>query len=201
MEKHLSVEDIEKYMTTSDLSEDYLLWFESVTEHLNECEKCRNALQRAIALESLNEEEGLCEALKLAEQEEEIRRSIVICKLLQMQQQDRMAEVIRRLQGCDLTPYIIHRADFGRQVGTSRGNTKEEILLQDYPGAEITCENNVITVSVPVSKDSDKITVLLVRENGNPEVCEASAEEASQKRIARFSIDEQTDTFEIYIIP
>lgn len=201
MEKHLSVEDIEKYMTSSDLSEDYLLWFENVSEHLQGCKKCRDALQRAIALESLNEEAGLCRALKLAEQEEEIRRSIVICKLMQMQQSNRMAEVIRKLQGNDIMPCIIHRADLSRKAGVSRGNTKEEILLQNYPGAEITCENNVITVSAPIAKDSDKITVLLVRKDGNPVVCEASAEEASQKWITRFTIDEQTDSFEIYIIP
>ena len=70
---HLTVEEIIKYMDTSDLSEEYLLWMEEVSEHLLSCDQCQRSLRKALIVESIFEEGGLSAGLRLLEKEEKIR--------------------------------------------------------------------------------------------------------------------------------
>ena len=46
MRTHLTTDDLIKYMDTTDISEEYLLWFEGITEHIESCEAWRNMKQR-----------------------------------------------------------------------------------------------------------------------------------------------------------
>lgn len=97
-DKHLTAEEIIKYMDASDMSEDYLLWMEEATEHMEVCDVCQERLHRAMTIESVCEEEGFAAGLKLMEHEEEIRGNILIAHLSRMQEQERIAELIRHIR-------------------------------------------------------------------------------------------------------
>ena len=71
-EKHLSAEEIMKYMDTSDLSEEYLLWMEKTSEHLMTCHSCYQKMRQAMLVESICEEGGLEIGLRLLAREEKI---------------------------------------------------------------------------------------------------------------------------------
>lgn len=73
---HLTVEEIIKYIDTSDLSEEYLLWMEEVSEHLLTCDECQRRLRRALIVDSICEDGGLEEGLRLLAEEEKIREKI-----------------------------------------------------------------------------------------------------------------------------
>ena len=50
---HLSIDEIEKITDTSDLSTEYLTWYESVEEHIAECPLCREQIRRKILCDDL----------------------------------------------------------------------------------------------------------------------------------------------------
>lgn len=75
-DSHLTTEEIIKYMDTSDLSEDYLLFMEEVMEHMSRCHFCRHRLQKALTVESICEEGGLAAGLRLLAKEEKIKNRI-----------------------------------------------------------------------------------------------------------------------------
>ena len=80
---HLSVDEIERITDTSDLSPEYLGWYESVEAHLADCALCREQIRRKILCDDLSDAATLKTGIKMLEREEEIRRNIVISKLLQ----------------------------------------------------------------------------------------------------------------------
>lgn len=69
---HLTVEEITQYLDTSDLSEEYLLRMEEISEHLLSCDQCQRSLRKALSVESIFEEGGLSAGLRLLEKEEKI---------------------------------------------------------------------------------------------------------------------------------
>lgn len=77
---HLSVEEIKKYINKNDLTEEYLLWLEKATQHLDDCAICRKRVQEAILIEEMCEENNIADVLKFAAQEEDIRKSITELK-------------------------------------------------------------------------------------------------------------------------
>lgn len=208
MRTHFTIEDIEKYMDTSDFSEEYLLWMEEVTEHLDKCEKCQKMIDKAIAIESVCREENLSSLLKLAEQEEEIRRSIVICKLVQMYQQDAtrnavnesMADVIRQMQMNEIRSYVLQVAHIPRYAGVSRGEDEGGYSKKTEDGVEITIKDGVLQVKKSDSDKQRKFTAVLDCHEGNPMVCEALWNEESQQWIAQFNLDDVLEQYEVYII-
>ena len=77
---HLTVEEIKKYINKNDLTEEYLLWLEKATQHLDDCAICRKRVQEAILIEEMCEENNIADVLKFAAQEEDIRKSITELK-------------------------------------------------------------------------------------------------------------------------
>lgn len=80
---HLSVDEIEKITDTSDLSPEYLDWYESVEAHLADCALCREQIRRKILCDDLSDAATLKTGIKMLKEEEKIRRNIVISELLQ----------------------------------------------------------------------------------------------------------------------
>ena len=54
MNKHLTIEDYERYVE-DDITDEYLVWMESVQEHLLGCEYCQNRLQKFLIADVLSE--------------------------------------------------------------------------------------------------------------------------------------------------
>ena len=74
------MEEIKKYINKNDLTEEYLLWLEKATQHLDDCAICRKRVQEAILIEEMCEENNIADVLKFAAQEEDIRKSITELK-------------------------------------------------------------------------------------------------------------------------
>lgn len=201
MERHLTAEDLDKYMDTSDLTEDYLLWMEKASEHLSKCPQCQKALQKALDEDCICEEEGFAAALTLAQQEEEIRRSILICKLQQMEQQERMAQLIRKLQSSAAIPYVFQMKDIQKKAGIARGEDRGSAISDHQQGLEITCEEHVLKVIIPHHSKEQQVTVLLEQPKKTPMICEAIRDKIRDQWIAEFPVWDTTIPFEIYVIP
>ncbi len=196
VQTHLTAEDMEKYLDTSDLSEEYLLWMESVSEHLSGCTKCQEALNRAMETDSICDEKELGDALELASHEEEIRRSILLCKLQQMQEQERVADVIRLLKENAVTSYVLQTGDLQRKAGVARGEKNPTVSK----GVEFSCENDKLIVKVSDKNSSQQVTVLLEQKNVEPVVREALWDEAAGLWMASFEVVNSDLEFEIYIL-
>ena len=193
MQKHLTAEDMIKYLDTSDLSEEYLLWMEKVSNHLAVCTKCQEALQRALEADFVCEEEGLQDALKSASREEEIRKSILICKL---QKQESLSEVIRLLREQNTVPHVLQMADLQGKAEAVRGEKNPAVSK----GAEFCCENGRLLVNVYDKGDNQKMTVVLERKDADPIVRTATWDEGKGQWTASFEIGNQDAEVEVYIL-
>ena len=159
MRTHLTWEEIEKYIDTSDLSEEYLLWMETVSEHIDACETCQKRIQKAVAIEAALEEENFGQMLELAQQEEEIRRNILICKLYQMSQDDStkaelrqtMTQIMQKMQQQAVNAYILQAVAMQQRAGVSRG---EECFVKREDSLEISYTDSLLQVCF--TKDSSK---------------------------------------------
>ena len=99
MEKgHLTYEELERYVDDTDFSEEYMRFCEPVMAHLDTCAVCRDRLDKLVLLSTLTEDVHMASALKLVQQEEQIRRKSVALRLGMMEKEQRMAEVVRRLE-------------------------------------------------------------------------------------------------------
>lgn len=199
-EKHLTVEDIEKYMDTSDLSEEYLLWMEHVMEHLSGCPRCQEVLQKSMMIDIISDDGNFADALILATKEEDIRREVVITKLQQMSEYTRMTEVIRKLREQAINPVVLQMTDLQRRAGVARGGEKHTQATQLPENVEITTKDESIIVKITEQDSKGTVTVLLDRKGLEPELCETVWNESEQCMVAEFSVSDSNEPFEIYVI-
>ena len=204
MRTHLTWEEIEKYIDTSELSEEYLLWIETVSEHLDACEICQKRIQKAVAIEAALEEENFGQMLELAQQEEEIRRNILICKLYQMSQDDStkaelkqtMIQIMQKMQQQVVQAYILQAVAMQQRAGVSRG---EEYFVKREDGLEISYTDSRLQVCF--TKDSSKsYSVVLNKDGKAPQIVGAVWSDVKDCFVAEFEIEDTLTEFEVYIV-
>ena len=122
---HLSVEDIARITDTSDLSSEYLTWYEGVEAHIADCALCREQIRRKILCDDISDGRLLKDGILMLEKEEEIRRNMVIAKLMQQGTMDQIlanAMRERRYVQLPLAP--------GRKgLAVCRGETGQEDMI------------------------------------------------------------------------
>ena len=194
-EQHLTVEELIKYMDASDVSEEYLLWFEEVSEHMLTCGDCQAKLDRAVTVESICEKEGLAAGLSLMEHEEEIRRNILIVHLLRMQEQARMAELIRQIQNGFAERFTFAVANLQRSAGAARGEDAQS-------GRQVTLERSEdgLLLRIPDGRGEERLTVILRIEDGEPIIKEALWDEECGQYTALMDDVCVGGEIEIYVI-
>lgn len=208
-DKHLTSEEIIKYMDASDLSEDYLLWMEETAEHILTCDVCQEKLNRAMTAESICDEEGLAAGLKLMEYEEEIRRNILITHLYRMREQARIAELIKHIQSGYVERFAFSMTDLRRSAGVVRGTDQqygqqvtleksENKLLLRIPG-EMGKEGRIGTEEVSDNDRKNKLTVILHMEDEEPVIIEALWDEACRQYVAEVDGCGRGEKLEIYV--
>lgn len=194
-DKHLTSEEIIKYMDVSDMSEDYLLWMEETAEHILTCDVCQEKLNRAMTAESICDEEGLAAGLKLMEYEEEIRKNILITHLNRMQEQTRIAELINHIRSGYVERFTFSMADLRKSAGVVRGADSQH-------GQQVTLEKseNKLLLRIPgeMGKES-RLMVVLCMEDEEPIVKEALWDEACGQYAAELDVCEPGEKLEIYI--
>lgn len=215
--KHLTTEEMIKYLDTSNLSEDYLLWMEEVTEHIMGCSQCRESLHKAMAVDSICDEEGLTAGLKLLEKEEEIRKDILVASLRRLQEQEKMAELIRRIQNghaerfafSTLTPRVragavrgaddVRAMDTDTTEGMKEMTGKHKVILEQYE------DKLIIKISGRMGMDSntgkeEKVPVLVCVEGEEPKVGEAVWNAACEQFVAELNTALMKKQLEIWIL-
>lgn len=208
-EKHLTSEEMIKYLDASDLSEEYMLWMEETAGHILTCAVCQGKLNRALAVESVCDEEGLAAGLGLMEHEEEIRKNILVAHLLRMQEQARIAELIRHIQGGFVERFLFSVANMQRSAGAVRGEgaqcgrqvtleRSEDKLLLKIPGG-MGKESPAGTEGICNKKLRRSLTVVLRMEDGEPIVAEAHWDEECGQYVAVVDGVEPEGKLEIYV--
>lgn len=208
-DKHLTSEEIIKYMDASDLSEDYLLWMEETAEHILTCDVCQEKLNRAMTAESICDEEGLAAGLKLMEYEEEIRKNILITHLYRMREQTRIAELIKHIQSGYVERFTFSMTDLRRSAGVVRGTDQqcgqqvtleklENKLLLRIPG-EMGKENRIKTAGANNEELQYRLMVILHIEGEEPIVKEAFWDEACGQYVAEMDGCGRGEKLEIYV--
>lgn len=77
---HLTFEELERYADDTDFSEDYMMFCEPLTGHLDTCSLCRDRLDKLVLLSELTADANIWAALNLVRQEEQIRHKIAQLK-------------------------------------------------------------------------------------------------------------------------
>ncbi|MCM1047160.1 MAG: hypothetical protein NC433_01885 [Clostridiales bacterium] len=227
-DKHLTAEEIIKYMDATDMSEDYLLWLEEATEHIQICDVCQNRLHRAMTVDSLCEEEGLSAGLKLMEHEEEIRRNILIAHLSRMQEQERIAkqeritELLKNIRNGYVERFVFSAAALKRSAGAVRGadsqhgqqvtlEKSEDKLLLKIPGRQgrekrSGNEKQSGNENCPERENCsgtvgicDRLTVILQMEDEEPIIKEAFWDETCGQYVAVVDGFIRGDKLEVYL--
>lgn len=188
---HLSVEEIEKITDTSDLSSEYLTWYESVEAHIADCPLCREQIRRKILCDELADGFVLQEGISLLEKEEEIRRNIVISRLLQQSAANRaIADALRKQQYDKLSLVA------GKSSAVYRGEIEQKGL--NYEWQEKTLK--VIISSEQFSQTQpENAKVILMDGSMNVKVEKVSVDE-NGVRTASFENVERIDDATVYIV-
>lgn len=215
--KHLTAEEMIKYMDTSNLSEDYLLWLEEVAEHVMGCSQCQERLHKAMAVDSICDEEGLAAGLKLLEKEEEIRRDILVASLRSLQEQEKVAELIRCIQNGRAERFVFSALTSLGRAGAVRGADavstmeadsgegikktpeKQKVILEQYE------DKLLVKISGVMGKDrntlkEEKTPVLVCLEGDEPKVEEAVWDEACGQFVTELDNSVMNKQFEIWIL-
>lgn len=206
MRTHLTQEEIEKYLDTTDDTEEYLLWMETISEHIEGCEICEKRIQKALITETMLGEDNLGNLLKLAQQEEDIRRNILICKLYRMAQDDNIKEemkqnlmqIMESIQKQSVNACIIHAVAMQKRISVTRG--KEKVLFNKGKEAEVLYDKNCLQI-YDKNKSQKKFTAVLNHTEKNPQIAQALWVEEKECFVAEFEIEDNQTDFEIYIIP
>ena len=203
METHLTLEEIKKYIDDPNMSEEYLLWLESVSEHIEECETCQKRIHKAIVTDALLEEDSMKEMFRLVNQEEDIRRNIVICKLYQMAQdagiqeerKNNLMNLMQNMQTQMAKAYMVQAAMLQKRAGVSRG--EERFAKEDL---EIRYRENCLQVCCK-KEPGKEFSAVLNQEGKEPQIAKALWEDTEECFVAEFEIEDNQTNFEIYIIP
>lgn len=125
---HLSLDEIDRITDTSDLSPEYLNWYEGVEEHVADCVLCREQIRRKILCDDLSDGNTLKIGLRMLEKEEEIRKNMVIAKQMQQGMINRkivtpnraMHNTAAYMQGMTLPEEVFEREEYGNRKNDIR---------------------------------------------------------------------------------
>lgn len=125
MRQHLTQEEIIKYMDTSDLSEEYMLWLEEAQEHVDDCALCQEQLRGFLAVEQVCEADMLSQGITWMGKESDVRRNIVLLQLGMLEQTERVQRVRQSIMQGQFLEYAIRQTQIGRRQRVFRGSGSE----------------------------------------------------------------------------
>ena len=197
MEKgHLTYEELERYASDTDFSEEYMVFCEPLMEHLDTCPLCRDRLDKLVLISTLMEDTYLAYGLNLVKKEEQIRRKIVALRLSMIAKEQRMAELAKRLEQGLLLSISVAKADFikAQAVSRSSDSTEQKQVMVHY-------EEGKACVMVQCHKQTDVTVILVPAKKKETEIMvnKATWNEEKGMAVAVFEIDRLEDDYEIYV--
>ena len=210
-EDHLTVEEINIYLDTSDLSEEYLLRMEEISEHHSSCDKCRQNLRKALIIESVCEEGGLAAGLRLLPKEGKIRRDVWIRDWEMKQAMEPAACVTGFPNSYDyLRRFTFSMTNLRRTAAVVRGSDAEDKKNTSSVNAgqpiipEIRGDKLIVRVAGELVREQlgiavQQFNVVLCPEGASPIEKAAVWDEAGGYFAVEFDVGEVGEQFEIYI--
>ena len=194
-DEHLTYEELERYMDDTDLSQEYLLWSEAVTEHLDTCAVCRERLDKLFLLSELSRDENIELSMRLVSREAQVRARAVALRLEIMAENRRMLEVAQRLQMGALLAMSVAKTDFLKKQSVVRGDE-----VNEEKQVTVCYENGNVYVSVALSEEKD-VTVVLASVDGKeaPVMQCAVWQEEKNVAVAEFKVEQLEEKYEIYV--
>ena len=216
-ENHLTAEEIIKYMDTSDLSEEYLLWMEEVSGHFLSCNECQRRLRKALIVESICEDGGLKAGLRLLEKEEKIRADIWDRKWEMREALEPVAYMTGFPNNHDdnnhdyLRRFTFSMTNLKRVAVTVRGSDAEDRKDTAAPNAdhpiipEICGDKLIVKAAKELVREQlgpavQKFNVVLCPTGETPIRKEAAWNAADGYFVANFDISEVGEKFEVWIL-
>jgi len=196
--KHLSFEDMERYLAEDDSTEEYLCWLEPVMEHLAVCGECAVKVSRLMLFSEILDEEAF--AFSLVGKEQEVRRKYVAAKLELMA----MSHLARRLRQGEVLQYMLQAEQLKRAKTVMRGDKegKDSAAKRDMVTSYV---DGKLIVEVQCEEQSDVTVILSFTETEKePVIAKALWLPEKKMAVAEFVItevgDEQTaNLYEIYV--
>ena len=105
-QKHLSYEELSRYLEASEDSHSDMKKMEVMMEHIMECEYCQERLQNTLMISSVCEAQNLGNVLLLLEREEEIRRELAELQHEMIERDGQVRQATARLGEVEQYPMI-----------------------------------------------------------------------------------------------
>ena len=194
-DEHLTYEELERYMDDTDLSQEYLLWSEPATEHLDACAVCRERLDKLFLLSELTGDENIVSSVRMVSREEQLRMRVVALRLEIMAENQRMLEVAQRLQMGALFAMSASKADLLRRQSVARGDEVNE-------GKQVTVcyKSGRVCVSVALSEEKDVMVVLASGDTKEAPIMQKAVWHEERKvAVAEFEVEQLDEKYEIYV--
>lgn len=213
---HLTVEEINIYLDTSDLSEEYLLRMEEITMHLSSCNLCQRILRKALVIESICEEGGLAAGLRLLPKEEKVRRDVQI-RDWEMQQALQPAAYVNGFSNNHdynnqdyLRRFAFSMANLRRAAAVVRGSDEEDRrntadlnvgqpIIPEISGDKLVVRVAGELVWEQLGNTVRQFNVVLCPEGASPIEKAAIWHESGRYFAAEFDVGEAGEEFQIYI--
>lgn len=198
-QRHLSYEDMERYLDTTEFSDEYLCWTETVMEHLNECEHCNKLLRRMLMISFVCEEDSMANGLSLLEKESEIRRTLTSLQLEVTAGEARIKELAYRLQMGMMMHVFAYKNDLTERYAVARGECVDEQSEQET--VKVRYDEKHIRVKIRCKKEQ-KATVIITSEDENgkePMVADAVWSEQESVAVAEFEVTELSEAYSVFV--
>jgi len=194
-DEHLTYEELERYIDDTELSQEYLLWSETMTEHLDMCAVCRKRLDKLFLLSELSREENIERSIRLVGREAQMRTRVVALRLEIMAENQRMLEVAQRLQAGAVLAMSVSKEDVLKKQSVARGNE-----IGEEKQITVCYKDGAVCVSVALSEGKD-VTVVLASVDGKeaPIMQKAVWQEEQKAAVAEFKVEQLEEKYEIYI--
>ena len=197
--QHLTYDELEWYLVTSNDLEIDMGWLEDAMEHMITCDYCQQRLQRLLLISSVYDSENRGEAFSVLAHEEEIRREILALRLEISARDQRMQQLAMRLRAGLLRQRMVSGEDLLPKTVVMRG--EEDALQVSNEGIIVTREVGIIKVTVACEEEK-RVAVILAGQDDSqsvPMVAEAKWLREESIAVAEFEIGEVQESYGVYV--
>lgn len=192
---HLSVGEIEKITDTSDMSWEYMEWYEKADEHIASCPLCREQVRRKLLCDDLSHDKILQYGIGILDKEELIQKNIVIAKL--MQQSGNYQSIVNAMIARQYVQTTLYANSFNRmKKAVYRGEIEQQDLNYKMEDEHIKIQ---FSDKVYQGINLEGANVIMLNDNTDIKV-EKICKDEEGKYMARFEWVNQVENSIFYVV-
>lgn len=213
MNKHLTIEDYEKYIE-NNTTDEYLVWLETIQEHMLGCDYCQSRLQKFLVADAISESfharafAGMGEYLQ--RQKEESAKTSLLDGIKQVLQQVSKPELWERakesIESGLVKTLSFSRSSYPGMLCAVRGEAAVQEKTEQEAIHRIEWEDGKILVYVNATDKNTLYVVelkIMTSEGGYQQVKMAlpGKTNVENELIATFACDSQNVRYEVTLVP